>query len=59
MGILQDKVIVVTGSSRGLGLAVAQAAAAEGATERLVAILHEHRHRALVHEDARRGAAAS
>ena len=31
MGILQDKVIVITGSSRGLGLAVAQAAAAEGA----------------------------
>ena len=31
MGILQDKVIVITGSSRGLGLAVARAAAAEGA----------------------------
>jgi NAD(P)-dependent dehydrogenase (short-subunit alcohol dehydrogenase family) len=31
MGILQDKVVVITGSSRGLGLAVAQAAAAEGA----------------------------
>ncbi len=31
MGQLQDKVIVITGSSRGLGLAVAQAAAAEGA----------------------------
>jgi len=31
MGMLQDKVIVITGSSRGLGLAVAQAAAAEGA----------------------------
>lgn len=30
MGQLQDKVIVITGSSRGLGLAVAQAAAAEG-----------------------------
>ncbi len=31
MGVLQDKVIVITGSSRGLGLAIAQAAAAEGA----------------------------
>ncbi len=31
MGLLQDKVMVITGSSRGLGLAVAQAAAAEGA----------------------------
>ena len=31
MGILQDKVVVITGSSRGLGLAIAQDAAAEGA----------------------------
>lgn len=31
MGQLQDKVIVITGSSRGLGLAIARAAAAEGA----------------------------
>ena len=31
MGILQDKVIVITGSSRGLGWAIAQAAAAAGA----------------------------
>jgi len=31
MGTLQDKVIVITGSSRGLGLAIARAAAAEGA----------------------------
>ncbi len=32
MGVLQDKVIVITGSSRGLGLAVAQAAVVAGAT---------------------------
>ncbi len=31
MGVLQDQVIVVTGSSRGLGFAIAQAAAAAGA----------------------------
>ncbi len=31
MGILLEKVVVITGSSRGLGLAIAQAAAAEGA----------------------------
>jgi NAD(P)-dependent dehydrogenase (short-subunit alcohol dehydrogenase family) len=31
MGVLQDKVIVVTGGSRGFGLAIAQAAAAAGA----------------------------
>lgn len=31
MGLLQDKVMVITGGSRGLGLAVARAAAAEGA----------------------------
>jgi NAD(P)-dependent dehydrogenase (short-subunit alcohol dehydrogenase family) len=31
MGLLQDKVIVVTGSSRGFGLAIAHAAGAEGA----------------------------
>lgn len=31
MGVLQDQVIVVTGSSRGLGFAIAQAAAAVGA----------------------------
>lgn len=31
MGILQDKVMVITGGSRGLGLAAARAAAAEGA----------------------------
>ena len=31
MGQLQDKVIIITGSSRGLGLAIARAAAAEGA----------------------------
>lgn len=32
MGVLQDKVIVITGSSRGLGFAVAQAAVSAGAT---------------------------
>lgn len=31
MGILEDKTLVITGGTRGLGLAVAQAAAAEGA----------------------------
>lgn len=31
MGLLSDKVVVITGSSRGLGLAIAQAATAEGA----------------------------
>ncbi len=31
MGVLQDQVIVITGSSRGLGFAIAQAAAAAGA----------------------------
>lgn len=31
MGVLKDRVIVITGASRGLGLAIAQAAAAEGA----------------------------
>lgn len=32
MGLLQDKVMVITGSSRGLGLAIARAAAIEGAS---------------------------
>ncbi|MCX6030888.1 MAG: SDR family NAD(P)-dependent oxidoreductase [Chloroflexi bacterium] len=31
MGILQDKTLVITGGTRGLGLAIAKAAAAEGA----------------------------
>ena len=31
MASLQDKVIVITGSTRGLGLAIARACAAEGA----------------------------
>ena len=43
MGLLQDKVAVITGGTRGLGLAIAQAYAKEGAT-----VVVSSRHQAAV-----------